>query len=669
MAVIERKVEDIIRDNMLDYGAYIILQRAIPDLRDGLKPGQRRILYTMQLEKATKLTKSANIEGAVMKLHPHGSTYGTMVNMAQKDRQQNPLIVGKGNFSQATSRDLQPGASRYTEVKLSDMAVEMLSGLRKNLVDFIPNYDGTMMQPEVLPVKFPLLLTQPSNGVALGMASTIPSFNLTELANAVIKFIREKKKVVLVPDFATGGYIVNDRDIFKKINLEGKGSVTLRGKATIDGNNIEITEIPYTTTREAIMDKIIELAKSGKLKEVTDVEDLTGLKGMLVEVRCRRGTDMNVLLEKLYQLTPLQSTASTNLTVIHNKSPRVMSVWEVIEEWVKWRKSVIVRGLKYDIDKKSTELHLLRGLEKVLLDIDKAIEIIRKSQEDLIIPNLVKTFQIDEVQAEEVANMRLRYINRDYILKKIKDIESLAKEIEDLKVKVESDEAQNDIVVEGLEEVRDKYGKSRMTKLIEVNKEKIKAVKKEIDEVPNYAVRLYITKEGYVKKLNSGLAESAEAQYVKPGDEIIGTYDTMNHAELLVFGSDSCCYKIKISEIEDTTNKALGAFIPSLCEVKEIVGTSVLDDQYKFIIIVYDNHKIAKIKLDSFGGNRKKLSNSLAKNAKVIGMLSFKEEGRFKFKTTKSIFNVPTVNYELKERWTQGTYGPRKGVIQSIEMA
>lgn len=667
MGVTDIAVQHVIKDNMMDYGAYIILQRAIPDLRDGMKPVQRRILYTMHLEKATKLTKSANVEGAVMKIHPHGSSYGTMVDMAQKDRQQNPLIIGKGNFSQKTSRDLQPGASRYTEVKLSDISIEMLQGLRKNLVDFIPNYDGTITIPEVLPVKFPVLLSMPSNGVALGMASTIPSFNLKELVNAMIKYINEGKKILLVPDFATGGYVVNDKETFKKINLEGRGTVVLRGKAEIIGNNIEITEIPYSTTREAIVDKIVELVKSGKLKEISDVKDLTGLKGMMLEVRCRKGTDMRTILEKLYQLTPLQSTTSTNLNVIVNKSPKVLGVWEVIDEWIKWRKSVIVRGLQFDINKKTTELHLLYGLEKVLLDIDKAINTIRYSEENEMIYNLQLDFDIDEIQAEDVANMKLRNINKDYLVKQVKDIQKLVDEIDNLKYKVKSDEEQNSLVIEGLQEVHDKYGKDRMTKIVEVNTDKIKAIKKEIVAAPNYPVRLFITKDGYVKKFDWTL--TAEEQYVKPGDLIINTFDTINNAELLVFGNDRCCHKIKISDIEISTPKSLGVFIPSLCDVKQIVGTSILDESYKFVIIVYDNSKIAKIKLDSFNGNRKKLANSLAANANVIGILSFKTEGRFKFRTTKSIFTIPTVNYELKERWTQGTYGPRKGIIQLIEMA
>lgn len=667
MAVIDLTAKDIITNNMLDYGAYVILQRAIPDLRDGLKPVQRRILYTMHLEKATKLTKSANIEGAVMRIHPHGSSYGSIVNMAQKDRQSTLLINGKGNFGQATSRDMAAAAARYTEIKLSDASIEMLKGLNKNLVNFVPNYDGTSMIPEVLPAKFPVVLTQASSGVAYGMASSIPSFNLSELADAMIKFIKEGKKVLLVPDFATGGFIVNNPDIFKKINLEGSGSVQIRGKAEIDGNNVLITEIPYSTTREAIIDKVVELSKD-KLKEVSEIKDLSDLKGMKIRVKFKRGTNVAESLEKLYQLTPLQSSYSTNLNVLINGGPKVMGVWEVITEWINWRRQTIVRGIEFDIGKMQKELHFLKGLEKVLLDIDAAIEIIRRSTADLIEKNLIDKFKIDEVQAKEVADMKLRNINEDYIIKKIKDIAKLEEEIIDYQDLVQNTERQNLLIIKDLEDVKIKHGVARQSKLINVSTEKAKAVRKKLEEVPNYQTRLYITKEGYVKKFKGWV--DIENNYVKPGDEIIEVFDTWNSADLLVFGSDKCCYRIKVSEIEESTRTVLGAFIKSLSEIDcDIVGTSVLDDNHRFIIISYDNNKVAKIKLDSFSGNRKKLANSLAKNANVVGILTFAEEGKFILKSQNGEIELLTSGFELKERWTQGVFAARKGKPVSVRKA
>lgn len=654
---------ELVRDNMMDYGAYVILQRAIPDLRDGLKPVHRRILYTMHLQKATKFVKSANIEGAMMKIHPHGSTYDTMVNMTQKDRFAVPFVTGKGNFGQATSKNIAAAASRYTEVKFSDLGLEMLDGLNRDLVNFVPNYDGTMTMPEVLPVKFPAILTQASSGVAYGMASSIPSFNIKELSSAIKKYLIEGKKTLLIPDFPTKGFVVNQNEVFKRINLEGHGSVQLRGKVEVDGLNVVITEIPYSTTREAIVEKVVEMSKD-KFKEVAEIKDLTDLKGMKVRIRFKRGTDMKIAVEKLFQLTPLQSSYSTNLNVLINGSPKVMSVWQVIEEWLKWRKATIVRGLKFDVAKMKKELHFLKGLEKVLLDIDKAIEIIRKSKEEEIEPNLMNFFGIDETQSKSVADMKLRNINKDYILKKIKDIAKLEEDILNTEYIIGSNLKQSEIIISDLERIANKYGVERQSKIINVNAEKVKAVKKKLEEVPDYPVNIFITKEGYVKKM--GLHASRDEQYVKPGDEIVEAYTSTNRSELLVFGADKCCYKIKISDIEESTNKALGTFIRTLCDVKDIVGYSVLDANHKFIIIVYDNNKVAKIKLDSFEGNRKKLANSLAKNLNVVGILTFIDEGKFIFKTTTTTFKVPTSKFEMKERWTQGVYGPQKGKVIQV---
>lgn len=663
MPEIKLPVHNIIRNNMMNYGAYIIGHRALPDYRDGMKPGARRIITTMYNSKATRFTKSADIVGSVMKIHPHGSTYGTLADMAQEDRYLHPYVIGEGNFGQFTSKNMPAAADRYTEVKLSDLSIDFLSQLSKNVVNFVPNFDGSKMIPEVLPVKFPTILTTAQSGIAYGMASNTLSFNLSEIVDAMVKYVKEGTKQILVPDFATGGYIVYNPEAFKKINLEGTGSIHIRGKAEIVGNDIIVTEIPYNVKREDIIDKIAELAKVKKL-EVSAVKDLTGLNGMKIKIKAKRGADMNVLLEKLYQLTNLQSSISSNSNVLFNGRPKVMGVWEIIDEWIKWRKETIIRGLNFDIEKMEKQLHFFRGLEKVLVDIDKAIEIIRYSSEDEIIPNLCKEFVIDETQAEDVANMKLRNINKSFILRKIAGIDKLEEDINKLKDITNNEDNLNKYFINELNEVKSKYGKDRKSKVIKVNMEKVKAVKKKIEAVPNYPVKLFVTKQGYVKKFNYNAL--LEDQYIKPGDEIVETYESMNHAELLVFGSDCNCYKIKMSDIEETTNKGLGVFIPSLCDVKEIVGTSVLDEVHKFIIIAYDNNKIAKIDLKSFNGNRKKLANSLSNTDKVVGILTYKDEGKFIFKTTTSAFKIPTVNFELKERWTKGTYGPRKGVATEV---
>lgn len=664
MQIATKNVENVIQDNMMNYGAYVIFQRALPDIRDGLKPGQRRILYTLLLEKATKFTKSANIDGAVMKLHPHGSSYDTMVKMAQKDRQHNPLVVGKGSFGNVSSKEDTPAAARYTEVKLSEMAYEALKDLNKNLVDFVPNYDGTMTMPEVLPTTLPWILTMPSKGVAYTMASDIPSFNPTELCNAIIKHIREGVKTLLIPDFKTGANIVNDKEAFKNINLKGSGSFNFRAKAEIVGQDIIITELPFNMKVEDVKSKTADLVKSGKLSEITAIKDLSDLKGLKIKITAKRRTDMKLLLEKLYQFKLIQASYSANMNVIINGRPKVLGVWPIIEEWTKWRKETLVRGFKFDIEKMSNRLHFLKGLEKVLVDIDKAIEIIRRSEEDLIDSNLMKEFEIDEKQASSISNMKLRNINKDYIIKQIRDIAELELKIIDLKDLISKDERLNEEVIKGLEEAIVKYGAERKSKLIEVNTEKIKAAKKVMEKVPNYMVKLMITKQGYVKKLQTHAER--DNQYLKPGDEIVQELVSYNDKELLVFGTDRCCHKIKINDIEDHNARSLGAFIPSLCEVKDIVGVSVLDDIHKFIMIGYDNNKVAKIKLSSFEGNRKKLANSLADNANVIGILTFKDEGTFMFKTTKIEEELKTSDFDAKDRWTKGSYGPRKGIVKAI---
>lgn len=656
--------EDVIRDNMMDYAGYVILQRALPDVRDGQKPVQRRILYTMHVEGATNLMKSADIEGSVMKYHPHGSSYGVMVNMAQKDKQTVPLLIGKGNFGQYTSSSLKPASSRYTEVKLSPLAIETLEQLKDKSVTFIPNYNGEKMMPEVLPVTFPWVLAHASSGVGYGMASSIPSFNIKELCEAITDYLKTGTKKILVPDFGTGAQIAYDPEALKKINLHGNGTITLRSPIEVDGYNVSFTEVPYGVTRESIIEKIVSLSKT-KLKEVAEVKDLTGLKGMKVRIRFKRGTDMNLAIVKLFQYTPLQSTFSANMNVItSNGMPKVLGVWSMIDEWLKWRKTVIVRGSINKKLKLEKELNFLEGLQLILINLDKAIEIIRFSKNDDIEPKLMEEFNVNREQAESIANMKLRNINKDYIINSGKKIEAVKQNIQALADLIESDELQSEFIINDMDSAAKKYGVERRTKLVQVNTEKIKEAKKKLEEVPDYPVKILVTKEGYVKKI--GINAEVTAQYLKPGDQVVQIFKTRNKAEVLVFDKDKCCYKIKISDLEESTPKALGTFIPSVTDAKDIVGYSILDGEAKFIIIGYDNNKIAKIKLDSYEGNRKKLANSLAKNAEVVSILTFYEEGDFAFKTDKSGFKVNTSMFELKERWTQGVYGPRKGQLTKL---
>lgn len=649
---------------MMEYSAYILLDRALPDLRDGLKPVHRRILYSMYLQKAFKFTKSANVAGQVMKLHPHGSSYGSMVGMVQKDRHIIPMLEGKGNFGQYTSRDLMPAADRYSEVKLSEISIDMMQNFDKNVVDFIDNYDGTMKMPEVLPVKFPSILAYSNSGIGVGFSSSIPSFNLKELTEAIVKYIETGEKTVLVPDFATGGLIVKEDNVFRQLNEEGRGTVKIRGKAEIVKNEIHITEIPYSTTREAIIEKIVELNKAGKLKEVTDVKDLTGLKGMLITITARRNTDMNVLLEKLYKFTPLQSTYSANMNMLVDDLPKVLGVWQTIDKWLEWRTTCIKRGLSHDIETMIRKLHLLQGLEKVLLDIDEAIEIIRRSSQDQIEPNLQKHFGIDFEQAKEVANMKLRNINREYIIKKIEDIDKFEETIENYKLIVESQDKINQIIIKGLNETKEKYGKERRTKIVELTE--VKPVRL-VEEVPNYTVTIYLTKEGYCYKFKGN-----QEPNLKPGDEVLKVFETENKAEILIFGSDRVCHKVELKDIDETRANALGTYLPNMIRDKNItiVSYSILDSTHKFIIAAYSNNRIAKINLEAFQGNRTILKNSYCLKQDLLDMITLEDDVSLNLLTDKSKLTVDTKNFNLTNgRNATGVYASPSRKLKKIEVA
>lgn len=649
-----KNIQSVIKDNILSYAGYTIKSRAIPDLRDGNKPVIRKILYAMYVKKCFNYTKSATVTGHVFPYHAHGDCYNTIVGMVQSDNHLTPYVEGKGTFAQHTSSLMQPAASRYTECRLSEIAKDILKDLNKNTVDFIPNYDGTLTMPEVLPVKYPAILHYAQEGIAVGMASKIPSFNLKELNDATIKYIKEGITTTLIPDFATGGYIINQPQAFEKINETGLGSIRLRAKATIDKNIISITEIPYSTTRETIIDKVVELIKSGKLKEITDIKDLTGLHGMEIEITCKKNTDMELLLEKLYLLTPMESSYSCNMNVLHEGLPKVMGVWTIIDKWLEWRKECVKRGLRNEISDLEKKLHLLKGLEKVLLDIDKAIEIIRYSEEWLIDNNLIEYFKVDKTQADYISNMKLRNINKDYITKQIKDIEQLENKLNNLHNTLNCEHLIRDLICEGIQEVTDKYAQDRRSKLIticEKTKEKVVKIKKEI---PDYKVRLLVTREGYVKKLSPNTKAD---QNLKPCDEIVQEYETTNLSELVVFsGKDA--YKIKLHQLNDYKPSQLGDYLPNLLGIKNILGYTIVDDNYKYTLILYSNGKIAKIDNNSYKTetNRKKLANSLYKDSEVLQILTIKDDCDINLINNKGKKTMKNTNILMpkKSRNTQG---------------
>jgi len=464
----QKNVDLIIEENMMGYSTYVLLNRALPRLEDGLKPIHRKILYTMHRDKATRFTKSANVSGSVMRLSPHGDCYETIVKMVQTDRHCNPFVIGKGNFSQATSRDLQAGASRYTEVMLSPFAIDSMQNFDKNIVDFVDNYDGTLQMPEVLPVKVPNILLMANSGIGVGMASNSPSFCIDEVVSAVISRIEKGVHKVLVPDFATGGYLHYDEEVMNEINKEGKGSFRLRGNAIIKKNEIIITEIPYTTTREAIIDKIVTLTKDGKLP-VTNVQDLTGLKGQNITITAKRGTDMEKLVDKLYSVTPLESTFSTNINILVDNLPSVVGVHEIIDRWIVWRKSCVSRGLAHDLKQMERKLHILKGFEKILASIDDVVRIIRFEDDNLIDGILMRQYALSQEQVSEISKMRLRDLNKMSILKRTQEIVELEKSIVQYNTIIGSDKMLNSIIVKGLKETIEKFGQKRRTQIINFN--------------------------------------------------------------------------------------------------------------------------------------------------------------------------------------------------------
>ena len=459
------KIEQIVNDNMLSYSSYVLTNRCLPDVRDGLKPIHRKILYAMDQSKnkGRILTKSANVTGEVMKYSPHGDCYDTVVNMVQTDKQLHPLIIGKGNFSQHTSRELQAGASRYTEIHLSDVAIEMLNTLDKDMVDFIDNYDGTLKMPEVLPTKYPAILTYANSGIGVGMSSNIPSFNLKEVNEAVINFLKTGKHTTLYPDFATGGYLVNDEQQISLINTTGKGSLSLKAKMEVNKNTITIHEIPYTTTREAIIDKIIALVKDKKLDRVTAVKDLTDITGMKVEITCKKNTDMDKIIQDLYSKTPLQSSFSCEMRMLVDGLPKVMSVEQVIEKWVDFRRQCVVRGLKYEEAKLKKNRHIQEGIIKVIDVIDGVINVIRTSEDDVVIANLMTTYGLTEPQADYLADLKLRYLNKTYLDKQVKDFEQLNKQIDTYEKTLASPKAIDNCIINALNQINKKYAKERKT--------------------------------------------------------------------------------------------------------------------------------------------------------------------------------------------------------------
>lgn len=632
-------ITETLKSNYMPYAMSVILSRAIPEI-DGLKPSHRKLLYTMYnmglLNGGT--IKSANIVGRTMQLNPHGdaSIYETLVRLSRGNESLlYPYVESKGNFGKAYSKNMMYAASRYTEAKLAPICAELFADIDKNTVDFVDNYDNTMKEPRLLPVTFPSVLCNVTTGIAVGMASSIASFNIKEVCETVIALMKNRQHIIsdtlIAPDFVGGGYIIYDRYELEKIYETGKGSVKVRARYSYDRsyNCIDITEIPPTTTSEAIIDKIIELVKNNKIKEISDIRDETDLKGLKITIDLKRGTDADKLMQKLYRLTPLEDSFSCNFNILIDGRPGVRGVREILNEWLAFRLGCITRRIEFNLAKKRKQLHLLKGLSKILLDIDKAIKIVRETENEAdVVPNLMIGFGIDEVQAEYVAEIKLRHLNREYILKRINDIEELENDIAELEDTLSSENKKKKIIIAELQNVIKKYDSGRKSEIlynmpVEEDEEE--------QEIADYPVTVFITKEGYVKKIKTANLRMSGEQKVKEGDEIERSVECSNRDELLVFTTAHQVYKAKLDDLTDTKASVLGEFLPSKLEMDEgeaVAYTAVVKEYKGYMIFVFENGKLAKVDISAYETktNRKKLINAYSDRSQLAAAVYLEED-------------------------------------------
>lgn len=636
----EQAITKTLETNFMPYAMSIIISRAIPEI-DGLKPAHRKLLYTMYKMGLLggKFTKSANVVGSTMKLNPHGDAaiYETMVRLTRgNEALLHPLVESQGNFGKVYSRDMAYAAPRYTEVRLEPICAELFGDINKNTVKFVDNYDGELKEPTLLPAAYPSILVNPNQGIAAGMASNICSFNLREVCEATIAFMKDKNAELIdimpAPDFSLGASIIYDREEMKKIYETGRGSFKLRAKYTYDRENncIDITEIPYTTTCEAIIGKIMELLKANKLREISDARDETDLNGFKLTIDLKRGTDPDELMLKLYKLTPLEDSFACNFNILINAVPRVMGIREILGEWVKFRMECIRNGIKFDIEQKSKRLHLLMGLKKILLDIDKAISIIRHTELDSeVIPNLMSGFGIDEVQAEYISEIRLRNLNKEYILKNVDAIDRLTEEIAELNKTLSSDRLIKSRIAKQLRDIAKKYGKDRKTEIIESTG---LTEYKEEEHIEDYPLTIFFTRGQYLKKVTAASLRSTTSEHkLKEDDEIIVTAETTNKSELLFF-SDMCnVYKIKTYDMPECKVTALGEYLPGILGLEEnekIVYTVVTKDFEGLMLFTFENGKMAKVALKNYETktNRKKLIGAYSAKSPIRDIKFLKED-------------------------------------------
>lgn len=667
--IVEQPIVSTIRENFMPYAMSVILSRAIPEI-DGFKPSHRKLLYTMyKMGLLTgNRTKSANIVGATMKLNPHGDSaiYDTMVRLSRGyEALLHPYVDSKGNFGKFYSRDMAWAASRYTEAKLAPICNELFRDIDKDTVDFVDNYDNTMKEPSLLPVAFPSVLVNANTGIAVGMASNICSFNLKEICETTASLIRDPnhdvKSTLPAPDFIGGCQIIYDEKAINQVYETGRGSIKLRAKYEYDksANCIDILSIPSTTTSEVIIEKIIDLVKQGKVKEISDIRDETGIDGLKITIDLKRGIDPDKLMAKLYRFTTLEDSYACNFNVLIGGVPRVLGVKALLEEWVAFRIECVRRRTYFDRNKKADKLHLLKGLEKILLDIDKAIKIIRETDEEVeVVPNLMIGFGIDKIQAEYVAEIKLRHLNREYILKRTKDIEDLEKEIEELDEILKSKSKIKSIIVKELKSIADKYGEPRKSIIIYDDTAKYE---EEIREVPDYPVTFFFTKEGYFKKITPQSLRMSNTHKLKDGDEIMQEIEFSNNCDLLFFTDKCQVYKAKASDFADTKASVLGDYIPaklSMDEEENAVFMVATKDYKGMLVFAFENGKAAKVPLEAYltKTNRKKLTGAYSDKSPLCSMVFIPEDTELLFKSSSGrMLLVHTGALSLKTtRSTQG---------------
>jgi DNA gyrase subunit A len=630
---VDQRITDTLEKNYMPYAMSVIVSRAIPEI-DGFKPSHRKLLYTMyKMGLLTgNRTKSANVVGQTMKLNPHGdmAIYETMVRLTRGNGSLlHPYVDSKGNFGRQYSRDMQFAASRYTEVKLDKLCEEIFRGLDKNAVDFVDNYDGTMKEPTLFPSSFPSILVNSNQGIAVGMASNICSFNLAEVCAAAIAFMKDPMTELLPimpgPDFSGGGIILYDEEAMRQIYDTGRGPVRIRSKYRIDkkSNLIEVFEIPYSTTAEAIIDEIAELVRTGKIKEISDIRDETDLDGLKITIECKRGSDLDALMTKLFRFTKLEDTFSCNFNVLINGMPRVLGVRGLLAEWLVWRRSCLKRELVFDLERKQNRLHLLDGLAKILLDIDKAIAIIRNTElEADVIPNLMNGFLIDSLQAEFVAEIKLRNINRQYIVNRVADRDNLISEIEDLEDTLRKPGRMDAIIVKTLESISKRFGKERRSELLHIDQ----AVTFNVDNmIEDYRLKLFMTEHGYVKKIPLTSLRSAGELKTKEEDSILIEAEGRNKSDILFFSSKCNVYKLKAHELPDTKPSELGVYLPNILATddgEKILFMLVTEDYSGEILFAFENGKMSRIPMIAYETkqNRKKLIHACNDVSSIVAI-------------------------------------------------